>query len=38
MRSEELAMKRRVIFAPDLINKAFVGVSLTDTTFMGGEY
>ncbi len=27
-----------VIFAPDLIEHAFVGVSLSDTKFMGGEY
>jgi len=28
----------RVIFAADLIVNAFVGVSLSDTKFMGGEY
>jgi len=27
-----------VIFAADLFTYAFVGVSLSDTTFMGGEY
>jgi len=27
-----------VIFAPDLIEYAFVGVSLSDEKFMGGEY
>ncbi len=28
----------KVIFAPDLIEYAFVGASLSDTTFMGGEH
>ncbi len=27
-----------VIFAPDIIEYAFVGVSPSDTKFMGGEY
>ncbi len=27
-----------VIFVPDLIECAFVGVSLSDAKFMGGEY
>ncbi len=27
-----------VISAPDLIEYAFVGVSLSDANFMGGEY
>ncbi len=27
-----------VIFAPHLIEYAFVGVSLSDAKFMGGEY
>ncbi len=27
-----------VIFAPDLIEYAFVGVSLSDAKVMGGEY
>ncbi len=27
-----------VIFAPDLIEYAFVGVSLSNAKFMGGEY
>ncbi len=27
-----------VIFVPELIVYAFVGVSLSDTKFMGGEY
>ncbi len=38
MRSEELALKHTVIFAPDLIEYAFIGVSLSDATFMGEEY
>ncbi len=27
-----------VIFAPDLIKYAFIGVSLSDAKFIGGEY
>ncbi len=27
-----------VTFAPDLIEYAFLGVSISDATFMGGEY
>ncbi len=27
-----------VIFVPDIIDYAFVGVFLSDATFMGGEY
>ncbi len=40
MRSEELVVKRcdTVIFAPDLIEYGFVGVSLSDAKLMGGEY
>ncbi len=32
------AKDARVIFAPDLIEYAFVGISLSDAKFMGGEY
>ncbi len=41
MHIEELALKRHghsYFFAPDLIEYEFVGVSLSDAKFMGGEY
>ncbi len=40
MCSEELALKRQdtVIFAPDFIEYAFVGVSLSDAKCMGWDY
>lgn len=40
MRSEELALKKAwtVIFAPDLIEYAFVEVSLSDAKCTGREY
>jgi len=40
MCSEELVLKRRrhSYYSPDLIEYAFVGVSLSDAKIMGGEY
>ncbi len=38
MHSEELALKRHGQLFLSLIENAFVGVSLLDTKFMGGEY
>ncbi len=40
MRSEELVLKRHghIMFVPDFIKYAFMGVSLSDAKFMGGEY
>ncbi len=38
MHSEELELKRHGHFVPDHIEYAFVGVSLSDAKFMGGEY
>ncbi len=40
MHSEDLALKSMdtVIFATHLIEYAFVGVSLSDAKFIGGEY
>ncbi len=41
MHSEELALQRHghsYFFATDLIEYAFVGVSLSEAKFMGGEY
>ncbi len=37
MRSKELALKKRQLFT-DPNEYAFVGVSVSDYTFMGGEY